>query len=172
MTPRLAGMLTTAVTLGVLGLLLLFAVTRGLDAVSEPFPENAPPPVCVDGPVTAGDVLRTAGVTVSVINAGTRTGLARQTLNDLVDQGFDGGEVANQADPDIRFVQIWSPGGRTAAVRLVASNLRGKVEVIDREGSVAGITVVVGEDFRGVRKGRAQIKVTNDGTVCGPPALA
>ncbi|MDO9457860.1 LytR C-terminal domain-containing protein [Nocardioides sp.] len=171
MNERVLGYVRTAVTLGVLALLLAFAVTRGLDAVSEPFPENEDPPVCVDSAVSKGDVLRVGGITVSVINAGTKNGLARQTLDDLEEQGFAGGELANQADPDILSAQIWSPGGRTAAVRLVATYLGGRVKVVDRQSSTAGITVVVGDRFPGVRKGRFQVKVTKDGTVCGPASL-
>ncbi len=172
MNERVAGHVRTAATLGVLVLLLLLAVTRGLDQVSEPFPESADPPVCVDTTVTAGDFLRASGITVSVINAGTKNGLARKTLDDLKAQGFDGGELANQADPDVRSAQIWVPGGRNDAVRLVVTYLGGKVKVVDRPSSVAGITVVVGDAFPGVRKGRFQVKVTENGTVCGPAALS
>jgi hypothetical protein len=170
-TARLSGHLRTAATLGVLALLLLLAVARGLAAVSEPFPQNAAPPVCTDSTVSAGDFLRPGGVTVSVVNAGTKTGLARKTLDDLKAQGFDGGELANLPDPDVRSAQVWVPGGRSAAVRLVVTYLGGKVKVVDRQSSVAGITVVVGDQFPGVRKGRFQIKVTSNGTVCGPAEL-
>ncbi|WP_148612349.1 LytR C-terminal domain-containing protein [Nocardioides rubriscoriae] len=172
MTERLAGQLRTLATLVVLLLLLLYAVTHGLNAVSAPFPESADPPVCVDSAVTAGDILRPGGVTVSVINAGTKNGLARTTLDDLKAQGFDGGELDNLPDPDVRSAQVWVSGGRSAAVRLVVSYLGGKVKVVDRQSSAAGITVVVGDDFPGVRKGRQQVKVTDDGTVCGPAALS
>lgn len=171
MSERTAGLVRTAATLGVLALLLVFGVTRGLDAVSEPFPENEPAPVCVDSAVSAGDLLRTAGVTVSVINAGTTTGLARSTLDDLGKQGFDEGEVDNRREPEVGSAQIWSPDGRTPAVRLVRSYLGGQVRIVERSASTDGVTVVVGDDFPGVRKGRFQVKVTEDGTVCGPPAL-
>lgn len=172
MTPRALGYLRTVATLGVLALLLAYAVVRGLDAIAEPFPERADPPVCVESEVTAGDVLRAGGLTVSVVNAGETQGQARSTLDQLVDQGFNRGEITNLPDEDVASAQIWSPGGRSPATRLVRSYLGGRVQVVDRTSSVAGITVVVGDDFPGVRKGRSQVKVATDATVCGPPALS
>jgi capsular polysaccharide biosynthesis protein len=171
-TPQIAGYTRTAVTLGVLGLLLVFGVVRGLDAVSDPFPVNEEPPVCVDSTVTAGDILRAPGVTVSVINAGRKTGLARTTLDDLKAEGFAAGEVANVPDKSVQSAEIWSPDGRTAAVRLLETYLGGTVRVVKRQSSVAGITVVVGDQFPGVQEGRLQIKVHADGTVCGPAELS
>lgn len=171
MTPRALGHLRTVATLGVLALLLAYAVTRGLSAVSEPFPQNADPPVCLESEVTAGDVLRAGGLTVSVVNAGETQGQARATLDELVAQGFDPGEITNLPDEDVVSAQIWAPGGRSPATRLVRSYLGGRVDVVDRTTSVAGITVVVGDQFPGVRKGRSQVKVATDSTVCGPPAL-
>jgi hypothetical protein len=171
-TPRLLGYVRTAVTLGVLALLLVIGVTQGLDAVSKPFPKSEDPPVCVDNAIGRGDVLRAGSVTVSVINAGGRTGLANATLTDLVTRGFSRGELSNVPDPDVRSAQIWAPAGRSAAVRLVRTYLGGKVEIVERDSAVAGITVVVGNQFPGVVKGRFQVKVTADGTVCGPPATS
>ena len=171
MTPRVIGYLRTAATLGVLALLLLFGVSRGLDAVSKPFPKSEDPPICVDSAVEQGDILRAGSVTVSVVNAGKRTGLATTTLDDLEARGFARGEVANLPDPDVTSAQIWAPADRVAAVRLVRSYLGGKVEVVERESAVAGITVVLGSQFPGVVKGRFQVKVGTEGTVCGPPAL-
>ncbi|MCU1537727.1 MAG: hypothetical protein JWP82_2078, partial [Humibacillus sp.] len=103
---------------------------------------------------------------------GTKTGSARKTLDDLEAQGFAAGELTNERDPGVDAAQVWAPGGRSAAVRLLVSYLGGKVQVVDRTGPAPGITVVVGDRFPGVRKGRFQIKVTADGTVCGPADTA
>lgn len=162
----------TIATLGALGLLLVFAVTRGLGAVTEPFPEKADPPVCVETSLVDGDVLRPSAVTVSVVNAGTRTGLASSTLNDLEDQGFARGTLANQRDDEVRTVQLWVTGGAPSpVVQLLRSYLSGQVEVIDRAGASPAITVVIGDDFAGVKKGREQVEVADATTVCGPAAL-
>lgn len=164
------GYVKTVATLGVLGLLLLFAVTKGLGAVTEPFPEKADPPVCVDTSLVDGDVLRPGAVTVSVVNAGTRTGLAGSTLSDLEDQGFDRGTVANQRDDTISTVQLWVSGGAPSpVVQMLRSYLSGEVEVLDKTGTSPAITVVVGDDFEGVKKGREQVEVGQPTTVCGPP---
>lgn len=172
MTPRILGHLRTIATLSVLTLLVLYAVNRGLDEVSKPFPKSEDPPICVDEAVTAGDIVRPGGITLSVINAGTEAGRARATLNELAQKGFAEGQVDNLRDPEIKGAQIWVPGGKSAVARLVRSYLGGKVEVVDRTSTTAGITVVIGDDFAGVRKGRNQVKVSADETVCGPPALS
>lgn len=171
MSPRLLGHLRTVATLAVLGVLLLVGVAWGFSAVSEPFPENADPPVCVESPVSAGDVLRPSGVTVSVLNAGERSGLASSTLDDLTDKGFAKGQFNNASGEDVRSAQIWSADRSTAAVRLVRSYLGGRVRVVERAGPAAGLTVVVGDQFPGIDKGRKQFKVDSDGSVCSPPGL-
>jgi hypothetical protein len=172
MTPRALGHLRTAATLVVLSLLVVFAVTRGLSSVSKPFPKSEDPPICVDELLEEGDVLRPANVTVSVVNAGTRSGAARAALDALVEQGFAQGQVSNQPDNAIATSQIWITGDRRAAVRLVRSHLGGRVEVVERESTVAGITVVIGNEFSGVRSGRGQVKIATESTVCSPPALS
>lgn len=171
MTQRLTGYLRTAVTLAVLSLILIYGVTRGLDAVSEPFPERVEPPLCVDSAVDRGDVIRPGEVTVSVVNAGTRTGLASTTRADLEAREFARGELENIPDPDVRSAQIWAPDGRSPAVRLVRSYLGGKVQIVQRDSGIDGITVVVGDRFPGVQKGMRQVKVFKPSTVCGPAAL-
>lgn len=168
MTERAAGYVRTAVTLGVLALLLLYGVTRGLDAVSEPFPQGEDPPICIETALSRGDILRVGGITVNVINAGTRTGAARSTLDDLVGQGFDGGQVSNLPDSEVRSAEIRVAGGRTPAARLLRTYLGGRVTVVDEPAGPAGITVVVGDQFAGVKQGRSGIRITEDATVCGP----
>lgn len=172
MSPRVLGHLRTAAVLAVLGLILVVGVSWGLDNVTKPFPERADPPPCLETPVSPGDVLRPAGITVSVLNASERNGLAGVTLNDLVDQGFARGQIANVPDEKVKTAQIWSPEGRTAAVRLVRGYLGGKVEIVDRSSTTAGITVVVGDQFSGVVSGRARVKATAPGTVCAPTLVA
>ena len=168
MSERAAGYLRTAVTLGVLALLLLLGVTRGLEAVSKPFPEGQEPPICVETDLSDGDILRVGGITVSVINAGKKAGLARKTLDKLEDQGFAGGEVSNLPDAKVRTAEIRVAGGKTPAARLLRTYVGGKVKIVDEQSSSAGVTLVVGDRFSGVRKGRQGIRITEDATVCGP----
>ncbi|WP_167736730.1 LytR C-terminal domain-containing protein [Nocardioides sp. 1609] len=170
-SPSVLGHVRTIVTLAVLALLLALGVSRGLNAVSEPFPESADPPICVDEDLTAGDILRPAQLTVNVLNAGERTGLAGVTIEDLQAQGFARGSISNLTGEDVASVEIWSPQGRTPAVRLVAGYLTGKVDVVERGSSSDGITVVVGDKFPGVRAGKEQIVLKTDVTVCSPADL-
>lgn len=172
MTPRALTIAKTSATLAVLTLLLILGVSKGLEAVSEPFPENVDPPICVDSPTEPGDILRPGGITVSVLNASGRQGLAQTTLDQLEKQGFARGQFSNVTDEDVPSAQIWSPAGNTAAVRLVVSYLGGDVKIINRDATAAGITIVLGDRFPGVRPGRAQAKVTSSGSVCSPPGLS
>lgn len=172
LSPRTLGHIRTAVTLAVLALLLVFGVNRGLKAVSEPFPESVDPPICTDQKLVSGDVLRPSQLVVSVINAGKRTGLAGSTLKDLEDQGFVRGRTSTVTNADVKTVEIWTTDGKSAATRLVAGYLSGKVKVVQREDASEGITVIVGDQFTGVRGGQKQIALKEDLTICAPPDLA
>jgi hypothetical protein len=167
---RTAGYVRTSVTLGVLALLLLLGVARGLEAVSQPFPKGEEPPICVETTLSRGDILRVGGITVNVINAGRKPGKARATLEALEKRGFGGGTVSNRPDPKVRTVEIRVAGGRTPAARLVRTYVgsSSQVKIIDDPASTAGVTVVVGDRFKKVRKGRASLRITEDATVCGP----
>ena len=162
--------LRAAATLTVLVLLVLVAVRVGVNQVSEPFPESQDAPICTTLDLAQGDDLRPADVTINVLNAGDQSGLAGRTLSDLQDSGFGIGDASDAPD-DVEAVanaQIWSPDGTTAAVRLVRSYLQGKVRVVDRASPSAGLTVVVGGNFGGVKEGRAKVKVKVDQTTCVP----
>jgi hypothetical protein len=165
---RTAGYVRTSVTLGVLALILLLGVARGLEAVSQPFPKGEEAPICVETALSRGDILRVGGITVNVINAGRKAGKARATLDDLEERGFGRGEVSNRRDPKVRTVEIRVAGGKTPAARLVRTYLGKRVKIVDDPASSAGVTVVVGDRFTKVRKGRSGIRITEDATVCGP----
>lgn len=173
MTPKILARLRTAVTLGVLALLLLLGVSWAWGALTDPFPREAKPPICVDEKVAAGDTVRPGGVTISVLNAGTREGLAGRTLDALVDGGFARGRLSNAPD-DVKVggAQIWAPDDRDPAVLLLKSYLGGKgVKVLERKAPEPGINVLVGDKFPGVTKGRQKIVAKHDATICAPPDL-
>ena len=56
--------------------------------------------------------------------------------------------------------------------RAILTQLAIPFEVVERESSVAGLTVVIGNDFSGVRGGRKQVNIATESTVCSPPALS
>jgi hypothetical protein len=159
----------SALTLGVLALLVVLGVSWGLAQVTEPFPGKVDPPICVDTSFPAGERLYPQDVTVSVLNASKREGLAGRTMADLVEDGFAEGQTRNAPDKTrVARVEIWTTDADNPAVRLVRSRL-GKAEVVENaDPGAAGIVVVVGDDFEEVVEGRPSIVTDADIVVCGP----
>ena len=111
-------------TLSVLGVLLLVGVTWGWSAATAPLPTTEDPPICDDTTVAAGDKVYPDQVTVSVLNAGDRDGLAGQTMERWSTKGFLQGETANaRAKAKVTGAEIWTDDPESAAVRLVATYL-------------------------------------------------
>jgi hypothetical protein len=162
--------LRTAGTLLVLVVVLLVGVAWAWSAVSKPFPEREEAATCTFQPVEKGDKVYTDQVTVSVLNAGTREGLADRTMTDLVTGGLDRGEVNNApSDAAVTRVQIWAPSAHDPAVRLVKAFLGKDAKVVRRDGPLAGVNVVVGDDFTGVSKGRKFVVAHEGASICSPP---
>jgi len=159
-------------TLAALALLLLLGVSWGWKQVSRPFPQKAETPICLDSVLDDGDTLRPAGMTVNVLNASGRNGLAGTTLDDLSEHGFGEGSTGDApSGTRVSGAQIWSNDPESAAVRLLRSHLGGQVAVVDAIAAAPGLTVVLGEDFPGVRKGKNQVNVRATTTVCVPTAI-
>ena len=157
-------------TLAVLGLLLVLAAVWGWSAATEPFPERAAPPVCVDREYDRGDKIGRGDVTVSVYNAGTRVGLAGLTMDLLADVGFAEGSEGNApGNRDVAVAEIWTDRPGNPGVALVASHLGDQAEVVRRRSDAPGVTVVVGDGFRDLVAGRRSVVVDRPTRVCGPP---
>jgi hypothetical protein len=172
----LLGKFRSLATLAVLGVLMLIGVTWGWSAATAPLPDYADPPICEDTTLPAGDKAYPDQVTVSVINAGNREGLASQTMEQLVGKGFFQGELANAASGvNVAGAEIWTDDPDSAAVRLVATYLskngRG-VAIREQETDELGINVVVGDKFAGVVTGRKAVTAESDATICSPPPPA
>jgi hypothetical protein len=160
----------TALTLLVLCGLLLIGVTWGWSAVTKPFPGKADAPICVTRTVSAGDRVYPQQVTVSVLNAGTREGLAGRTMQLFVDDGFGQGHLDNAPQgTDVARAEIWSADPTSPAVRLVASRLGHGVEIARRDASAPGVVVVVGDDFTDLSIGRRSVLAEHDAQICSPP---
>ncbi len=160
-------------TLSVLGVLMLVGVTWGWSAATSPLPDYEDPPICDNTTLAAGDKVYPDQVTVSVINAGGRDGLASQTMEQLVAKGFFQGSTTNgSAEAKVNGAEIWTDDPDSAAVRLVATYLakngRG-VTVKEQEPDELGINVVVGDGFEAVVTGRKAIAAQSDATICSPP---
>lgn len=158
-------------TLAGLGVLLVIAALWGWQAATQPFPGSTEPSACVVHSFAKGDKVRPGDVMVSVLNGGTRNGLAGLTMGLFTDVGFGDGKEANAPkNAEVKGAQIWTKNPRNPAVKLVASYLKG-VKVVARRGPGAGVTVVVGDDFKELAKGKQSVVVKQDAQVCGPPRV-
>jgi hypothetical protein len=159
-------------TLAALAGVLVIAGVWGWTAISEPFPQRSGRPVCVDREFAKGDPITRRDVTVSVLNAGTRVGLAGLTMDLLVDAGFhEGSEGNTPGKRRVDRVEIWTEEPNNPAVRLVASHL-GDVQVMRRPADKPGVLVVVGDGFDDLTGGRKSITAQGAVSVCGPPRRA
>ena len=171
MASLMAARLRSALTLGFLGLLLLFGVSWGWSAVTAPFPEKTDTPICSDVTIPGGTKVYPDQVLVSVANSGTTEGLAGRVMQLFTDAGFGAGRTANApSDADVDFAEVWTDDPRNPAVRLVASRLGERAEVVETESDLPGITVIVGDDFKKLREGRRTTMSDEDAVVCSPPA--
>jgi len=165
----------TATTMTVLILTLLVAGFIGWRTISQPVDEDADTgrsaarePTCDPG-LDKGDVVRTREVTVSVFNAGSRAGLAAQTLEELAARKFIPGDIANapQAFVDVRFVRVLAPTLDDPAARLVALQFGRETLIETTKADLGpGVDVVVGNEFMGLVKGPARVRATAAGSGC------
>jgi hypothetical protein len=169
--------LRSAVTLGVLTVLLLLGLVLGWTKLTEPLPslsvntDETPLAACSERTVTKGEKVDIGEVTVSVFNAGTTDGLATKTLQKLETRGFAPGETGNApSGTDVRKVQIWADDPKNPAVRLVSSHLGRSVKVVAPTGEPlgVGVVVVVGDDFGKLTQGRKFVRAKADAQVCSP----
>lgn len=168
----MASHLRSIATLLVLGSVLVVAAIWGWAAISEPFPERAEPPVCVDREVGRGDQVTRRNVMVSVWNAGTRVGLAGLTMDLLVDAGFHQGSEGNTPGKRrVERAEIWTDEPRNPAVQLVASHL-GDVDIVKRPTRAPGVRVVVGDGFDDLDAGRKTVTARGNFSFCARPRRA
>ncbi len=161
MGPRLR----TALTLLVLVAVVSGAAAWGWTRLTSPVGDPVSGP-CTDTELGPGDRVATDQVLVTVLNAGTRSGLAGRVMSELVDEGFVEGRPTNAPDgTEVPRVQIWTDAPRSPAVRLVRGYL-GEVTVVRRDPVGEGVTVVVGDGFGELTAGRAAVAVREDVTVC------
>jgi hypothetical protein len=160
----------TLLTLAVLAAMVGFAASWGWSALTAPLPGLAKAPSCVETPVEAGDTVTAQQVTVSVLNAGRRAGLASRTMVALHDKGFNQGESGNApAKTTVSNAQIWTDDPSSPAVALLASWLD-KVKIVQHDIDQGGVVLVVGDKFRSLKNGRTSVTATKPTTICSPPA--
>ena len=105
-----------------------------------------------------GERFRTADIRINVYNAGSRRGLAGDTLEDLSKQGFKAGVADNAPDGvTARNVTVLTEMPRSPQVRLVIEQFRGKVRLATGRSLAPGIDVAVGDDFVGVDQQASEV---------------
>ena len=160
----------SGLTLLGLALLVVLGGLWGWSAMTEPFPGKAEAPKCVATVVQPGEKVFPGQVTVSVYNASGRDQLASRTMAEFVDAGFAEGDTGN-APRSARVVRaaIWAPTLGNPDVRLVASRLGPSTRVVSREGLGVGVTVLVGDRYAGLVKGRPSVRAQEEAEICSPP---
>jgi hypothetical protein len=164
-----SGLRAFATLVVLIALIAVFALL-GWHWVSRPFPAKAAAVFCADRTVHAGDTLTPVDVTVSVMNASQREGLASRTLSTLSSDHFALGSQGNAPKGiSVGTVQVWARSQGDPAARLVAGWFPGAQVVVQTKDALPGVTVVVGEDFTQIaEKGPTSVTVTADSTVCSP----
>jgi hypothetical protein len=168
---------TTAVTLLVLVAILVLGVVVGVRELFAPLPGSegsADEPAAAESPTCDPEApqarvrLTSREVTVNVYNAGSRAGLAGQTLDTLTSRGFRPGATGN-TEARVPRVQVWVVDGEEPAGRLLARNFgpRVPVKTIDAGDDLAdGVDVVVGNRMGPLARPVRAIKVKGDQQVC------
>jgi hypothetical protein len=163
--------LKSALTLFALAALVGAGGLWGWGSFTQPLPDRSPPPICVDTPVRAGSKVVPGQVVVSVYNASSRAGLASRTSDLLTGRGFGTGELGNAPDgTQVKVAEVWAEDKRNPAAKLVRSYLGKKARIRETTPLGPGVTVVVGESFKELSKGKAAVTVAEDARICSPPA--
>ena len=163
----------SAVTILVLIGLLVAGAYVGWQSISAPLPgdddpEKAERPRCEEG-FSRGDVVQTKDVTVSVYNAGSRSGLADQTRSELTARGFIPGDVGNAPTEleEVRFVRVLAPNPSDPTARLVALQFGENTYIEPATQDLGpGVEVIVGDDFVGLVEARSTIRARRSGSGC------
>jgi hypothetical protein len=164
---------TTAVTLVVLLAILVIGGYLGAKALFAPLPgdsSNAATSNCKNTSVKKGEKIRAGEIQVSIYNAGTRSGLAEDTLVKLHKRGFRRGDVGNApSGTKVKRAQVWTTRRHDAAARLVAKQLGygAPVKYVDKNLG-PGVDVVVGNYFHKLAPVKNFLIVKRPGSACLP----
>ncbi len=166
--------LTTAVTMLVLLAILAAGALWGAQALFAPLPSAdpsaKPAAKCVTRSVQKGQRVTAAQVQVSVFNAGTRSGLADETMVSLTKRGFKEGAVGNAPETStVKRAQVWTTAANDTAARLVARQFGAATTIRRvRVDLGPGVDVVVGNALGKLSKAKRSIVASKASSVCLP----
>jgi len=145
--------LTTGATLLVAAGLLVIMAVWGYRAATSPIPGDdtsaSSGPTCPTEDQKVTKYVHRGEVTVSVYNAGKRSGTAQATADLLEAAGFKPGEVGNAPEGlDVRVATVYTTEGDDPDARLVALALGQNAQVVRTDEEYGpGVDVVVGNKF-------------------------
>jgi hypothetical protein len=153
--------LVTGATLAALVVVVCVMAVWGYHAVTAPIGDDTTSPsakstlTCAPEDQTVTKYVRRSDVTVSVYNAGQRSGLARTTMDLLERAGFKAGEVSNAPDGiDVDRAAVYSTKDDDPAAELVARALGKKTQVVHADEELGpGVEVVIGDKFKKLAPG-------------------
>jgi hypothetical protein len=163
----------SAATMVVLIGLLIAGAWFGWQSISAPLPGDDEPtkrakPRC-EGGFAKGDLVQTGDVTVSVFNAGSRSGLADQTLSELSARGFERGAVGNAPTEleTVQFVRVLARSAEDPTARLVALQFGSNTLVQASKKKLGpGVDIIVGDGFLGLVDAPAELTVERAFSSC------
>ena len=137
----------------------------------KPFPSSkgSTEPTCSTQGKQVQEFLTRKDVQVSVFNAGTRSGLASETLDKVEAAGFVAGNAGNApGTADVQRAVVWTTKDNDYSARLVALAFGPRTQVVVTETDLGpGIDVLVGDRFRGLdKKAPRQIRLPKPVETC------
>ncbi|MER6688973.1 LytR C-terminal domain-containing protein [Streptomyces minutiscleroticus] len=104
-------------------------------------------------PTTARTLLEPKQITVNVLNATTRSGLAKDTADELKKRGFRIGEVGNatkEYDKKVAGtgVVLGAKDAANAALPVLGTQLTGAELKTDSRGKPAEVDLIIGDEFK------------------------
>jgi hypothetical protein len=162
---------TAATLLVLLGILAAGALVGVKFLLSPTSDAAAGPQKCVTTSVRKGQRVAAGQVQVSVFNAGTRSGLATQTLSKLTRRGFKKGEAGNAPSTSrVKVAQVWTTRRPDPAARLVARQFGPATTVRTVKVNLGpGVDVVVGDGFQRLSKAKRVVVAKTTSKACLRP---